>query len=209
MFLILEGELCKVSKLAESTQLKTNLQDRCWEEQIQDTKLQLQSYLGSTNLALLIVCDLMILHSQLLGSLESFPVDEMKLYSLLGIASCIVGFYGEILVWTFFQNFSNSAAKSKRGNLPNIYVTVLFICLKLLNTEVYGKDSPVLLTISIFSLAKWCFLLMLRYSNQKHLIHPIKNSLLGFADQMNTISKTFQVGNFLQILIFVDLKLKL
>lgn len=50
---------------------------------------------------------------------------------------------------------------------------------------------------------------MLWYSNQKHLIQLIKDSLLGFADQMNTISKTFQVGNFLQILIFVDLKLNL
>lgn len=50
---------------------------------------------------------------------------------------------------------------------------------------------------------------MLQYSNQKHLIQLIKNSPLGFADQMTTISKTFQVENFLQILIFVDFKLKL
>lgn len=50
---------------------------------------------------------------------------------------------------------------------------------------------------------------MLQYSNQKHLIQLIKNSLLDFADQMNTISKTFQVENFLQILIFIGFKLKL
>lgn len=79
--------------------------------------MQLQSFFGSTNFALLTVCDLMTLHSQLLGSLESFPVDPMTLYSsawnyLLFFWGFMEKFWYGLDMKAFFQNFSNSAAKS-------------------------------------------------------------------------------------------------
>jgi len=54
---------------------------------------------------------------------------------------------------------------------------------------------------------------MLQNSNKKCLIHLIIQqssvSLLDSADQMKTISKTFQVETFLQILTFIDLTIKI
>lgn len=137
----------------------------------------------------------------------------MKLYS--SAWNCLLvlcGFMVKFWFGFFFSEFFKLSSKILKGSLPKIHVTDLFICEKESQTaEHTGLWKRALLCcwqLVYFSLAKWCFLLMLQYSNQKHLIQLIKNSLLGFADQMNRISKTFQVGNFLQILIFVDLKLK-
>lgn len=115
---------------------------------------------------------------------------------------------------SFFPEFFKPKQQNPKGEGPlNIHVTVLFICEKgsqtAEHTALWKRALLCCWQLVHFSLAKWCFLLMLQYSNQKHLIQLIKNSLLGFADQMNTISKTFQVENFLQILIFIDFKLKL